>query len=83
MRLWIFECKEPNHKAFKLGLTSAGLLGLAHIIANLLAGCDCICSQDIVFVLKTSFLKLLLTSNSLWHASFSPGNYVSFSLKTD
>ncbi|XP_022140603.1 uncharacterized protein LOC111011214 isoform X2 [Momordica charantia] len=46
LRLWIFECREPSEQAFKLGLGAAGLLGLAHIIANLLGGCNCICSQE-------------------------------------
>ncbi|TYJ98330.1 putative GPI inositol-deacylase C [Cucumis melo var. makuwa] len=38
LRLWIFECRDPSEQAFKLGLGAAGLLGLAHIIANLLGG---------------------------------------------
>ncbi|KAL6135295.1 hypothetical protein ACLB2K_067523 [Fragaria x ananassa] len=47
LRLWIFECREPSHPAFKLGLGAAALLVLAHVIANLLGGCNnCICSQD-------------------------------------
>ncbi|GMY09957.1 protein VASCULATURE COMPLEXITY AND CONNECTIVITY-like [Fagus crenata] len=48
LRLWIFECKEPSQQAFKLGLGAAALLGIAHVIANLLGGCNnCnICSQQ-------------------------------------
>ncbi|KAM5580747.1 protein VASCULATURE COMPLEXITY AND CONNECTIVITY-like [Rosa sericea] len=47
LRLWIFECREPSHPAFKLGLGAAALLVLAHVIANLLGGCNnCICSQE-------------------------------------
>ncbi|KAK4577376.1 hypothetical protein RGQ29_027753 [Quercus rubra] len=46
LRLWIFECKEPSEQAFKLGLGAAALLALAHVIANLLGGCNCICSQE-------------------------------------
>ncbi|CAK7355368.1 unnamed protein product [Dovyalis caffra] len=46
LRLWIFECKEPSQDAFKLGLAAAGILGIAHVIANLLGGCMCICSQE-------------------------------------
>ncbi|CAI0550493.1 unnamed protein product [Linum tenue] len=46
LRLWIFECRDPSNGAFKLGLAAAGLLVLAHVIANLLSGCLCICSQD-------------------------------------
>ncbi|KAH8484172.1 hypothetical protein H0E87_028559 [Populus deltoides] len=46
LRLWIFECRDPSQDAFKLGLAAAGVLGLAHVIANLLGGCMCICSQE-------------------------------------
>jgi len=45
LRLWIFECKEPSHEAFVLGLSAATLLGLAHVLANLLGGYG-VCSQD-------------------------------------
>ncbi|KAJ4982350.1 hypothetical protein NE237_033187 [Protea cynaroides] len=43
---WIFECREPSPDAFKLGLAAASILALAHVIANLLGGCMCICSKD-------------------------------------
>ncbi|PON48533.1 hypothetical protein PanWU01x14_236400 [Parasponia andersonii] len=47
LRLWIFECRDPSQEAFKLGLAAAALLALAHVLANLLGGCqNCICSQD-------------------------------------
>lgn len=46
LRLWIFECRDPSHKAFMLGLGAAILLSLAHVIANLLGGCNCLCSQE-------------------------------------
>ncbi|KAI5582821.1 hypothetical protein POPTR_007G119600v4 [Populus trichocarpa] len=46
LRLWIFECREPSEDAFKLGLAAAGILVLAHVIANFLGGCMCICSQE-------------------------------------
>uniref|UniRef100_A0A5B7BBJ7 Uncharacterized protein n=1 Tax=Davidia involucrata TaxID=16924 RepID=A0A5B7BBJ7_DAVIN len=46
LRLWIFECKDPSHKAFMLGLVAAALLGIAHVLANLLGGCTNICSQE-------------------------------------
>ncbi|KAJ7948206.1 Transmembrane protein, putative (DUF1218) [Quillaja saponaria] len=46
LRLWIFECRDPSHQAFKLGLAAAALLSFAHVIANLLGGCNCICSQE-------------------------------------
>lgn len=45
MRLWLFECKDPSHEAFMLGLIAATLLALAHILANLLGGCS-ICTQE-------------------------------------
>ncbi|GAV79947.1 DUF1218 domain-containing protein [Cephalotus follicularis] len=46
LRLWIFECRDPSHDAFMLGLIAAVLLALAHVTANLLGGCMCICSQE-------------------------------------
>ncbi|KAJ4975846.1 hypothetical protein NE237_000952 [Protea cynaroides] len=46
VRMWIFECREPSHNAFKLGLAAASLLAIAHVIANLLGGCMCFCSKD-------------------------------------
>ncbi|CAK9161368.1 unnamed protein product [Ilex paraguariensis] len=47
LRLWIFECKEPSHKAFLLGLAAATLLGLSHVLASLIGGCNCnVCTQE-------------------------------------
>ncbi|RDX77649.1 hypothetical protein CR513_42189 [Mucuna pruriens] len=46
LRLWIFECKDPSHKAFMLGLGAATLLALAHVIVNLVGGFNCLCSQQ-------------------------------------
>ncbi|XP_039006600.1 uncharacterized protein LOC120134187 [Hibiscus syriacus] len=46
LRLWIFECRDPSRDAFKLALGAAALLTLAHVIANLLGGCMCVCSQQ-------------------------------------
>lgn len=45
-RILIFECKEPVHQAYKLGLAAAMLLVLAQAIANLLGGCTCVCSRE-------------------------------------
>ncbi|CAK9187055.1 unnamed protein product [Ilex paraguariensis] len=45
LRLWIFECKEPSHNAFMLGLAAATLLVLAHVLANLIGGCN-VCTQE-------------------------------------
>ncbi|XP_004513545.1 protein VASCULATURE COMPLEXITY AND CONNECTIVITY-like [Cicer arietinum] len=46
LKLWIFECRQPSHEAFMLGLGAAVLLGVSHVMANLLGGCNCICSQQ-------------------------------------
>lgn len=46
LRFLIFECRDPSRQAFNLGLSAAFLLGLAHVIANLLGGFVCICSKD-------------------------------------
>lgn len=45
LRLWLFECKQPSHEAFTLGLIAVTLLGLAHVLANLLGGCS-VCTQQ-------------------------------------
>ncbi|KAL1560760.1 hypothetical protein AAHA92_10935 [Salvia divinorum] len=45
LRLWIFECKEPSHDAYVLGFAAASLLGIAHVLANLLGGCS-VCTQE-------------------------------------
>ncbi|XP_022850113.1 uncharacterized protein LOC111372148 [Olea europaea var. sylvestris] len=45
LRLWIFECKEPSHDAFVLGVAAATLLCIAHVLTNLIGGCN-ICSQE-------------------------------------
>ncbi|XP_068644585.1 protein VASCULATURE COMPLEXITY AND CONNECTIVITY-like [Aristolochia californica] len=46
LKFLIFECKDPSEQAFRLGLAAAGILALAHVIANLLGGCMCICSKE-------------------------------------
>ncbi|XP_074573867.1 protein VASCULATURE COMPLEXITY AND CONNECTIVITY-like [Curcuma longa] len=46
LRVFIFECKEPVHEAYRLGLAAAILLLFAHAIANLLGGCVCILSTE-------------------------------------
>ncbi|KAF5742207.1 hypothetical protein HS088_TW09G00250 [Tripterygium wilfordii] len=45
LKMWILDCRDPSYQAFKLGLSAAVLLALAHIIANLLGGCTCIFSK--------------------------------------
>lgn len=44
--MWIVECRDPSHQAFKLGLAAVILLALAHIVATLLGGCTCMCSKE-------------------------------------
>ncbi|KAE9597119.1 hypothetical protein Lal_00007450 [Lupinus albus] len=46
LKMWVFECRDPSYEAFKLGLGAAILLALAHVIANLIGGCICICSKE-------------------------------------
>ncbi|XP_021907407.1 uncharacterized protein LOC110821768 [Carica papaya] len=46
MRLWIFECKEPSQEAFRLGLAAVCFFIFAHVVASLMGGCACICSQQ-------------------------------------
>ncbi|KAG6394035.1 hypothetical protein SASPL_144611 [Salvia splendens] len=46
LRVWIFECRDPSYEAFKLGLAAVVMLCLAHIVANLLAGCVFISSKE-------------------------------------
>uniref|UniRef100_A0A7N0TBW1 Uncharacterized protein n=1 Tax=Kalanchoe fedtschenkoi TaxID=63787 RepID=A0A7N0TBW1_KALFE len=41
VKVWIFECKEPSHTAFKKGLAALILLSVAHVIANFFSGCTC------------------------------------------
>lgn len=47
LRLWLFECKEPSHDAFVLGVAAASLLAIAHVLANLLGGCSVCATDDI------------------------------------
>ncbi|XP_052177105.1 protein VASCULATURE COMPLEXITY AND CONNECTIVITY-like [Diospyros lotus] len=64
MRLWLFECKEPSHEAFTLGLAAAALLVLAHVLANLIGGCSFCTQEDIQKASPSrqcSLLCLLLT----------------------
>lgn len=44
--MWIFECRDPSYEAFKFGLAAVVMLCLAHIVANLLAGCVFISSKE-------------------------------------
>lgn len=45
LRLWIFECRDPSYKAFKLGMAATLLLVFAHAVGNLLGGCICMWSK--------------------------------------
>ncbi|XWS39550.1 hypothetical protein CRYUN_Cryun18bG0064900 [Craigia yunnanensis] len=42
----LHKTRDPSHDAFKLALGAAALLTLAHVLANLLGGCMCVCSQE-------------------------------------
>ncbi|KAK4770747.1 hypothetical protein SAY87_031279 [Trapa incisa] len=46
LKVWVIECRDPSHQAFKLGLAAAILLVVAHAIGNLLGGCICIWSKE-------------------------------------
>ncbi|GMH05365.1 hypothetical protein Nepgr_007205 [Nepenthes gracilis] len=46
LKVWIFECRESSHEAYKMGLAAAALLALSHSIGNVLGGCVCICSKE-------------------------------------
>ncbi|CAN0852524.1 Protein DESIGUAL 2 [Linum grandiflorum] len=46
LKVWIFECRDPSMKAFKLGIGAAVLLTFAHVVANLLGGCICMSSKE-------------------------------------
>ncbi|GKV45768.1 hypothetical protein SLEP1_g52815 [Rubroshorea leprosula] len=59
-RLKDFKCEEPNDRAFKLGLAASTLLGLSHIIENLVGGCMCLCF--------TEELERSSSSRQLWFA---------------
>ncbi|RAL39464.1 hypothetical protein DM860_002997 [Cuscuta australis] len=39
LKVWIFECRNPSHEAFKLVAAAAMLLCLAHSLSNSLPGC--------------------------------------------
>lgn len=71
LKVWIFECRDPSHKAFKLGLSAAIILALAHTIGNLFGGCFCLWStQDFNNASankKLAFGSLLLS----WYAYFN------------
>ena len=73
LRVWIFECRDPSEKAFKLGLAAAKLLVLAHVIANMLGVCNCVCSQEKLrkasLSRKLSLVFLIFT----WYVSIKPG----------
>ncbi|GMI77550.1 Desigual 2 [Hibiscus trionum] len=46
LKMWIFECRDPSLQAYKLGLAASVLLGLAHVVGNLLGGCVCIWTKE-------------------------------------
>ncbi|ERM99846.1 hypothetical protein AMTRI_Chr02g216590 [Amborella trichopoda] len=44
--LGLFECRQPSHQAFRLGVAAASILLLAQLIANFIGGCICISSRE-------------------------------------
>uniref|UniRef100_A0A0D6R5P7 Cytochrome b561 domain-containing protein n=1 Tax=Araucaria cunninghamii TaxID=56994 RepID=A0A0D6R5P7_ARACU len=46
VRFFLFECREPSHEAFELGVAAASLLLIAHAIANVAGGCICFGSRQ-------------------------------------
>ncbi|KAL5972836.1 hypothetical protein ACLOJK_039642 [Asimina triloba] len=81
LRFMVFECKEPSGQAFKLGLAAAGLLALAHVIANLLGGCICVCSKEEFATLAFGFGMLVIgamsNNRSRAHCGISHHNFLS------
>ncbi|KAG9154569.1 hypothetical protein Leryth_025483 [Lithospermum erythrorhizon] len=41
LKVWLFECKKPSEDAFNLALAAAIVLGVAHLLANLIGCSDC------------------------------------------
>lgn len=46
VRFLFFECREPSHQAFQLGVAAASVLLIAHMIANIAGGCICYGSRE-------------------------------------
>ncbi|KAL8130139.1 hypothetical protein V2J09_019294 [Rumex salicifolius] len=45
-KVWIFECSEPSHEAYKLALAAMILLALTHVVTLTLGGSICISSRE-------------------------------------
>eukprot|EP01018_Ginkgo_biloba_P011297 Gb_03050 [translate_table: standard] len=46
IRFLLFECKQPSHDAFNLGIAAASVLLIAHLITNVAGGCICFGSRQ-------------------------------------
>jgi len=46
VRYLVFECREPSHSAFRLGIAAACLMLIAHFTANIGGGCIFFASRD-------------------------------------
>ncbi|KAL9322545.1 hypothetical protein ACSQ67_010598 [Phaseolus vulgaris] len=79
LRLWIFESKDPSHKALMLGLAAAVLLTSAHVIVNLVCGFSCLCSQQeddkASPSRQFSMASLILTWQHELHGAIKKRNY--------
>lgn len=76
LRLWIFECREPSHKAFNLGLAAAVLLALAHVIANLLGGCVCFWSREDMAKASANRQLAVFSLIFAWYVVASSDNFI-------
>lgn len=81
LRLWIFECREPSHKAFNLGLAAAVLLALAHVIANLLGGCVCFWSREDMAKASANRQLAVFSLIFAWYVVSSSDNFIITSKK--
>lgn len=68
--MWVFECRDPSYEAFKLGLAAVVLLCLAHVVANLVAGC--------IFIGSKEELERASTNKQLAVASLIMSWYLNF-----
>ncbi|XP_076920180.1 protein DESIGUAL 2-like [Bidens hawaiensis] len=65
LTMWIIECRDPSYKAFKLGFAAVVLLAFAHAITNLLSGCHCVQSVEVLdsvsYNKRLAFASLILS----------------------
>lgn len=46
LRMWPFECRQPSHDAYLLGLAAATLIAITQLAVTLLGGGKCLCSRN-------------------------------------